>query len=74
MIGPPSCRWTNFAQPLLRRYPHDPADFSWIRRIGGGMDGFVWEVEQCGASGQHPPFALKVVSKLFAWHTQEYDR
>ncbi|KAL2016736.1 hypothetical protein VTK56DRAFT_3125 [Thermocarpiscus australiensis] len=56
MVGPPSLSEKDFKLPLLRRCPFDLATVSWIARLGGGLDGFAWEVK----FGDQGPFVLKV--------------
>lgn len=59
LVGPPSsCTWESFRDPRLRKCPFDMASIRWSRRLGGGIDGYVWKVY----FGQEGPFALKVVS------------
>ncbi|KAI5858238.1 hypothetical protein GGS23DRAFT_607749 [Durotheca rogersii] len=46
----------NFRHPLLRKFPGDPAGISWQCRLGGGVDGYVWEVKYSNQG----PFALEL--------------
>ena len=59
MVGPPTCSEEDFKQPLLRRCPFDWSTISWVARLGGGLDGFAWQV----MFGNQGPFVLKVVRR-----------
>lgn len=58
MIGPPSCTEQAFEESLLRHCVLDPSTLVWEKRLGGGLDGYVWKVR----FGNKGPFALKLVS------------
>ena len=57
MQGRPSCTIADFRAPRLRRCPYSPEALTFIDRIDGGLDGFVWKVAVGGAL-----YALKIVS------------
>ncbi|KAH6988151.1 hypothetical protein BKA56DRAFT_479052 [Ilyonectria sp. MPI-CAGE-AT-0026] len=56
MIGPASCTEQAFEEPLLRHCVLDPSTLVFEKRLGGGLDGFVWKVR----FGNKGPFALKL--------------
>lgn len=58
MNGPPSCTEQDFREPHLRQCTFDFNTIRWERKLGGGLDGYVWKVW----FGEKGPFALKVVS------------
>ncbi|RSM19764.1 hypothetical protein CDV31_001395 [Fusarium ambrosium] len=64
MNGPPSCTEQDFKQPHLRRCTFDFSTIVWERKLGGGLDGYVWKVW----FGETGPFALKVF-----WDTEPPD-
>ncbi|KAM7182889.1 hypothetical protein V8F33_013941 [Rhypophila sp. PSN 637] len=43
MQGDPSCKWENFKNAKLRRFPGELSAFRWERYIGTGEDGVVLE-------------------------------
>ncbi|KAL2680993.1 hypothetical protein Neosp_008596 [[Neocosmospora] mangrovei] len=64
MNGPPSCTEQDFKLPHLRRCTFDFKTIVWERKLGGGLDGYVWKVW----FGEMGPFALKVF-----WDTEPPD-
>ncbi|KAJ4162719.1 hypothetical protein NW754_014137 [Fusarium falciforme] len=56
MNGPPSCTEQDLKLPHLRQCTFDFNTIAWERKLGGGLDGYVWKVW----FGEKGPFALKV--------------
>lgn len=58
MSGPPPCTSQDFELPRLRKCTFDPSTIQFQKKLGGGLDGYVWKVW----FGDVGPFALKIVS------------
>lgn len=67
MNGPPSCTEQDLKLPHLRQCTFDFNTIAWERKLGGGLDGYVWKVW----FGEKGPFALKVVSGAATEHHRQ---
>ncbi len=74
---PPSRRWEDFKNPKLQRFPGSSDNFQWKGYLGGGTDGFVFEVdvdEQRSVAVKIVSFHSRFVGLLAAlyWHLFSY--
>ncbi|EFX01077.1 hypothetical protein CMQ_6019 [Grosmannia clavigera kw1407] len=56
MIGPPSCTLNDLRRPRLRKCPFDIGSTTWIKPLGGGLDGYCWKV----MFGNEGPYVIKL--------------
>ncbi len=57
---PPDRCWEGFKNPKLQQFPGSSDNFQWKKYLGGGTDGFVFEVHI-----DERPVAVKIVGFLF---------
>lgn len=57
MIDDPDYSWHSFRRPQLRACTLPRDKIVWRKKLGGGLDGFVWKIEI-----NKKPYAIKVVS------------